>query len=333
MTPRILVAGETLVDFLPGSDASLAAVERFSRHPGGAPANVAVRLAQLDERPWFWTRVGADPFGDFLVERLADRGVPDRFVERDPDAKTTLAFVSGEADDGPETASDDGGPDPGSGHRDPSFTFYRDGTADTRLRPGRIPDAVLESVEWVVLGGVLLASDPSRSAVFDLAERARDRDCTVVFDPNARPELWSNADFETQVRRLLPLVDVVKTTPEDLTPAGFAADPDELAGQLHDIGVHTVFRTAGEAGSTASASTDAPLGPTTASHGGYGVDAVDTTGAGDAFTAGVVATLADGERDLERVLARANAVAAASTTEPGGMAELPDPDAVTGQKS
>jgi len=322
VTPSVLVAGETLVDFLPDSDAPLAAVDQFARHPGGAPANVAVRLAQLDEPPWFWTRVGADPFGDFLVDTLADRGVPDRFVERDPDAKTTLAFVSGVAEE--STTVDD---DPREA--DPRFTFYRDGTADTRLQSGRVPDDVLESVEWVVLGGVLLASEPSRSAVVDLAERARERDCTVVFDPNGRPELWPEADFETQVRRFLPLVDVVKTTPEDLTPAGFAADPDELASELHEIGVHTVFRTAGAAGSAASASRDAPWGPTAASHAGYEVDAVDTTGAGDAFTAGVVAALTDGERDLEQVLARANAVAAASTTRHGGMSELPDPAAVT----
>ena len=310
MTPAVLVAGETLVDFLPDSAVPLSDVGEFSRHPGGAPANVAVRLAQLDRPPWFWTRVGVDPFGEFLVETLAERGVPDRFIERDPDAKTTLAFVSEAPGDGPR------------------FTFYRDRTADTRLQPGRVPDEALDPVEWVVVGGVPLASDPSRSAVFDLVERARERECTVVFDPNPRPELWPDADFETQVRRLLPLVDVVKVAGEELTAAGFAADAAAMANELHDLGVHTVFRTAGEAGSTGSATAEAPWGPATVSHPGYEVDAVDTTGAGDAFTAGVVATLAGGERDLAAVLARANAVAAASTTRAGGMTELPDPEGV-----
>jgi len=311
MDPKTLVAGETLVDFLPGSESPLSTVERFDRRPGGAPANVAVRLAQLEETPWFWTRVGADPFGDFLVETLADRGLPDRFVERDPDAKTTLAFVSGDPDIGPR------------------FTFYRNHTADTRFEPGRVPDAVLETVEWVVVGSVLLASSPSREAIHDLVDRAGEHGCTVVIDVNARPELWRGADFETQVRRLLPGVDVVKASREDLEPAGFAgADPAALAADIHSLGPHTVFLTRGAEGATAVATEDAPWGPAEASHAGFTVEAVDDTGAGDAFTAGVVATLAEGGRDLERVLARANAVAAVSTTRAGGMAELPDPDSV-----
>ena len=316
MDPSVLVAGETLVDFLPDADRPLESTERFARQPGGAPANVAVRLAQLDHRPWFWTRVGADPFGEFLAGVLADRSVPDRFVERDPAAKTTLAFVSGDPDAGPR------------------FTFYRDETADTRLQPGRVPDETLDAVEYVVVGSVLLASSPSREAVHDLVERAEARDCTVVFDLNARPELWPDADFAAETRRLFPAVDVVKASPEDLGPAGFDADGageallEGVAPALHDLGPHTVLVTLGEGGAAGSTTAAAPWGADEAAHDGYAVDAVDTTGAGDAFTAGVVAALVEGTDDLEAVLARANAVAAASTLRAGGMAALPDPESV-----
>lgn len=311
MEPRVIVAGETLVDFLPDSADPLPSVDAFDRRPGGAPANVAVRLAQLGETPWFWTRVGADPFGDFLAATLDERGVPDRFVERDHDAKTTLAFVSG---------------DPGA---DVRFVFYRDGTADTRLQRGRVPDDVLASVEWAVVGSVPLASQPARGAIRDLVERAGEHGCTVAFDVNARPELWRGANFESEVRDLLPAVDVVKASREDLERAGFTADDvATLAEGIHDLGPHTVFLTLGGEGAAASATAAAPWGPSEASHDGYDVDAVDPTGAGDAFTAGVVAALLDGERDLESVLARGNAVAAVSTTRAGGMAELPDPDSV-----
>jgi fructokinase len=311
MDPSVLVAGETLIDFLPESESSLAANREFTRNPGGAPANVAVRLSQLDRTPWFWTRVGADPFGDFLVDALTERGLPGRFVERDAEAKTTLAFIS----DDPEAV--------------PRFTFYRHETADTRFQPGRVPDDVLASVDWVVLGSVLLACPPSREAMHDLAERASDRDCTVVFDLNARPELWSEADFERQVRRILPSIDVMKTSLEELPHAGVTGDgPMGLAGELHELGPHTVFLTRGERGSAASATAAAPWGAGEATHDGYAVETVDVTGSGDAFTAGVVNALADGQRDLDGVLAHANAVAAASTTRAGGMAALADLDTV-----
>jgi fructokinase len=308
MAPDVLVAGETLVDLLPETPGPLAGVERFRRRPGGAPANVAVALATLDRTPWFWTRVGRDPFGDALVATLEAHGVPDRFVERDPEAKTTLAFVE-HADDGER-----------------AFTFYRDDTADTRLEPGAVPDDVLASVGWVSVGGVTLAADPARTATFDLVERARERGATVVFDPNARPELWDD-EFASVVERAFARADVVKATPADLAAAGLVGDAKALAAAVHDAGPHTVLLTRGEAGAVASATADAPWGPATVEHPGYPVDPVDTTGAGDAFTAGALAALADGE-SLSSVLAFANAVAAVTTTADGAMTALPDREAV-----
>ncbi|WP_458188758.1 carbohydrate kinase family protein [Haladaptatus sp. NG-WS-4] len=307
----MLVSGETLVDFLPERPGPLSDVPSFERRPGGAPANVAVALARLDETPWFWTRIARDPFGDYLTDALADP-LPDRFVERDPDAKTTLAFVT----------HDEAG--------DRSFSFYRDGTADTRLRPGGVPDEVLAELPWVYVGGVTLASEPARTATLDLAERAHDAGCTVVFDLNARPELWPEGGFAEAVREMLDFADVVKATPDDLRMAGFEADPSgdtdesaDLASAVCEAGPHTTLLTLGREGAYAQATEDAPWGAGTASHAGYDISVTDTTGAGDAFTAGALAALAEGN-PLSDVLAFANAVAALTTTEPGAMTALPD---------
>ncbi|GAA0526118.1 fructokinase [Halorubrum aquaticum] len=312
---RLLVAGETLIDFVPEGHGALDAVETFHRRAGGAPANVAVGLARLEEPPLFWTRVGDGPFGDYLVRTLAEAGVREDLIERDPDADTTLVFVSLDPD------------------ADRSFSFHRNGTADTRMRPGSVDDDVLADVEWVHAGGVVLADEPSRTATFDLLSRANEvEDAVVSFDPNARPELFEGTDFVDTCRRAFDLADVVKATAEDLVAAGItdptAGDGDaaELARAVCDLGPHTALLTRGPDGALARSTPDAPWNPTdepiVVEHGGYPVDPVDTTGAGDAFTAGAIAALSAGE-SVQEALAFANAVAARSTTAKGAMTALP----------
>ncbi|XVH31101.1 carbohydrate kinase family protein [Haloferacaceae archaeon DSL9] len=305
---HVLVAGETLIDFLPETAGPLSTVEQFSRRPGGAPANVAVGLSRLGVDVDFWTRIGTDPFGDFLAETLRAESIPETYVERDPDAKTALAFVSLGED------------------AEREFSFHRNRTADTRLDPGRVVDGDLDRVDWVHLGGVALADEPSRTATYDLAARAGERGATVSFDPNARPELWTDFDFADSMRRAFSLVDVVKATPEDLAAAGYDGDPTDLAAAVCEEGPHTALVTLGGDGALAHATADAPWvdgdDPMTVTHGGYDIDPVDTTGAGDAFTAGAISALGanDGPDDA---LAIANAVAALTTTAQGAMTALP----------
>lgn len=309
----ILVAGETLIDFLPGASGPLADVESFSRRAGGAPANVAVGLAHLDADVAFWTRIGTDPFGDYLAAVLDEHGLPDAYVERDPDAKTTLAFVSLGAD------------------ADREFSFYREESADTRMEAGAVPDADLADTGWVHADVLSLDAEPSRGGVLDLMERAGRSGATVSFDPNARPERWDEFDLRESVERGFALADVVKATPEDLREAGFEGEAPELARRVCEFGPRTCLLTLGAEGAYAYAAPDSPWGDgeaeTEATHGGYAVDPVDTTGAGDAFTAGAVAALSAGE-SLAEALAFANAVAATTTTAAGAMTALPDRETV-----
>jgi len=312
MAHDVLVAGETLIDWVPDQPGPLEDVAGFERRPGGAPANVAVALARLDEPPLFWTRVGADPFGRYLERTLADDGLPDRFVARDAEAKTTLAFVTHD-----ETG-------------DREFSFYRDGTADTRLEPGRIDDETLADCEWVHAGGVTLASGSSRAATLDLLERAAATGCTTSFDPNWRPELWPDEQaFVSAVGDALAHVDVCFATVAELETLGASGEsPTEIARATIDGGaVHTVFVTRGSEGAVAVADDNAPWPADAVAHPGFAVDTVDTTGAGDAFVAGSLDALRDG-RDLAAAVAFANAVAATATTARGAMAALPTRDAV-----
>jgi len=301
MTRDVLVAGETLIDFIPDDPGPLGDVDSFSRRAGGAPANVAVGLARLDRTPWFCTALADDPFGAHLGGVLDREGIPDRFVTTVPDRQTALAFVSHGRD------------------ADREFTFYRSDTADRRLDTSVVDDETLDEVDVVAVGGVTLTAEPARSATFDLVERARDRNCRVFFDPNVRPELWE-VDPAPAIERMLSATDVLKATREDLDGAGLPAAPREIL----DAGPDVVLLTEGRSGARLVSDGNAAWGAGEWSHPGYDVDdVVDTTGAGDAFAAGAIAALTD-DADPSELLAFANAVAALSTTRGGGMTALPD---------
>jgi len=303
------VAGEALVDFIPESPGRLADVERFARRAGGAPANVAVGLARLGAVPWLCTALSTDPFGDFLAERLAAEGIPDRYVVR-IDRPTALAFVSHDPD------------------ADRSFTFIRENTADVHFETAHVDDDALRAAEYLVVGGVTLTVEPARSATFDLVERARAAGCRVVFDPNTRPELWADGDDPASIlARMLSLTDVLKASREDVETVEFPAE-GSLADALLESGPDAVFLTDGAEGARLVAGPGSPWGSGEWHHDGYDPgNVVDTTGAGDAFLAGAVTALADG-REAAAVLSFANAVAAVATTEAGAMAALPDAEAV-----
>lgn len=304
--PRILVAGETLIDFLPAQPGPLSSVETFSRRAGGAAANVAIALARLDAQPWFLTNISTDGFGDFLTATLEANRVPNRFVTRS-NHPSTLAFVTHD-----ESA-------------DRSFTFYGTDAADHHLDADTVSNAVLDSLDWVCIDApVALAAEPARSALDNLCKRACEHDCQVVFDPNTRRELWPDkATFRKTLDTMLNRTDIVKTSVEDLPSMPFAVDnPTDLAENLFAAGPHTVFLTRGANGARVLANERAPWGPADTSHLGYEVDPVDTTGAGDAFLAGVLQALADG-KSLNETLASANAVGALTTTETGAIDALP----------
>lgn len=303
-SPRVLVAGEALIDFVPAEAGTLDQVESFTRRAGGAPANVAVGLASLEVPSTLWTRLGDDPFGDVLADRLDDAGVDDTLVHRDSGAATGLAFLARTGDDR-------------------SFTFVRNGSADTRLQQGAVSDEYLRDTEWVHLGGFALSVEPARSAILDLAERAVDHGCTVSVDPNVRPEAWTNtAELRTVTGWLLDTADVVFATPEELETLGFdGTDNDALAAAVAGRGPDTVVLTLGADGATAYTTAESPYdGPAT--HEGFSVSVVDNTGAGDAFVAGAIGTLVNGS-PLSDAIAVGNAMGALTTTAVGAIEAMP----------
>ena len=268
----VLAFGEVIVDFFPWPErtgVSLAEVECFRRHLGGAPANVTVGLARQGARAGLMTLVGADDFGRFVRARLAAEGVDVAALGTHPRARTGVTFVS--------VASD--------GAR--SFLFYRHPSADQCVAEEDVDTAQVKRARVLHFGSSTLSREPARAATLKAVEAGMSAGCFLSSDPNLRPHLWERPEEAALLLRpLLARLDLLKISDDELGPIAGTDDPVEGARALRRLGSRLVIVTAGARGCWF----DAPAGRGHVA--AERVDTVDCTGAGDAFMAGVLAALA-----------------------------------------
>ena len=305
-TASVLALGELLIDFVASERGNgLGDVTTFVRAPGGAPANVAVGVARLGVRSGFIGKVGDDPFGHHLADVLRTEGVDVSQLRFDDGARTALAFVS---------LSE-------SGERD--FMFYRHPSADMRHRPDELDAAAIAAAEVLHIGSISTISEPAASATRRAVELAHAGGALVSYDPNLRLPLWPSAEAAARgIRALWGDADIIKVSDEELRFLT-GRDDREAARELWTPRLRLLLVTRGEQGVSyllPDAEGDVP---------GFTVEVADTTGAGDAFTAAVLAALVrrpsvlEETRPLEAALRFANGYAALTTTRRGAIPAMP----------
>ncbi len=297
----VVSMGELLIDFVAlESGVSVGDASGFQKAPGGAPANVAVAVARLGHDSAFLGQVGDDPFGHFLAEVLNAEGVDVRGLRFSPEARTALAFVSLGA----------------NGER--SFSFYRNPSADMLYRPEDVALDVLDGAKIFHFGSITLIGEPSRSATLKAAQTAHERGLIVSYDPNLRLALWGDAEAARMGMLVgLDYATIVKVSDEELE---FLTGGDLKPLWRKNIQIIVVTR--GSNGATAYLPDGSEV-----SSAGYTVQAVDTTGAGDGFVAGLLVGILEHSEDymqqLSKILCFANAVGAITTTQRGAIPALP----------
>lgn len=315
-----LCMGELLIDFVasePGPDVGEAPA--FTKNPGGAPANVAVGLSRLGRRAAFAGKVGDDPFGRYLARVLEGNGVDVSGLAFDSRARTALAFVSlGQG-----------------GER--SFSFYRNPSADMLLHEQDLDSGLLGGCRTFVHGSISLISEPSRSATYSAISRAGSAGALICFDPNLREGLWPGiAHARRAILEAASRSDLIKAGEDELLRITGCDDPGSAVSLLrrHTKPGCAIVVTMGRLGCALYHGGAPLLEP------GYGVEPVDTTGAGDGFFAGLISSLLEeaGDGSLADVLPgldeagwrgamrRANAVGAMCTTSKGAIPSLPSSD-------
>jgi fructokinase len=215
-----------------------------------------------------------------------------------------------------------------SGER--SFTFYRENTADVRLRP---EECVLPETKILHFGSVSLTAEPARTATLETAKKAKNSGILVSYDPNYRANLWDNeAHAVEEMKAPLALADILKVSDEELLLLTGTSDLDAGSRQLASLGIALVLVTLGEKGAYFR------YGELTGQVPGESVTVADTNGAGDTFLGAVLAQIAsrgglDGltQDQLHTMVQKANRAAALTTSRSGAIPAMPWLDELKGE--
>ncbi|EEY8552176.1 aminoimidazole riboside kinase [Escherichia coli] len=298
MSAKVWVLGDAVVDLLPESDG------RLLPCPGGAPANVAVGIARLGGTTGFIGRVGDDPFGALMQRTLLTEGVDITYLKQDEWHRTSTVLVD---------LNDQG---------ERSFTFMVRPSADLFLETTDLP--CWRHGEWLHLCSIALSAEPSRTSAFTAMTAIRHAGGFVSFDPNIREDLWQDEHLlRLCLRQALQLADVVKLSEEEWRLiSGKTQNDRDICALAKEYEIAMLLVTKGAEGVVVCYRGQVHH------FAGMSVNCVDSTGAGDAFVAGLLTGLSStglstDEREMRRIIDLAQRCGALAVTAKGAMTALP----------
>ena len=308
----VVALGEILIDFtFAGTNADGKNV--YEENAGGAPANCVSAVAKLGGKGAFIGMTGYDSFGEDVRRVLEKINVDTSGMRRTESQHTTLAFVSLDEN--------------GERH----FSFCRNPGADTQLSVKDLDSPMLENARILHIGSLSLTDEPAKSATLGAIDIVKRSGGLISYDPNYRAALWhGRSDAIPLMKSIFPLADSVKVSDEELSLLfGSETSVEDGAKKILDMGATLSMVTLGAKGVHYAACMEngSVISGTV---GCQSVKVVDTTGAGDSFTGGMLYRLTRRENpllftqeELESDLRFANTVASICVTRRGAIPALP----------
>ncbi|MGW0432485.1 sugar kinase [Micromonospora sp. NPDC003197] len=268
--PDLLTLGEAMVSFR--SAGPLAAGGALSMHLAGAESNVAIGVARLGHRSAWVGRVSTDELGEFVLRQLRSEGVGVGDVRRDAERPTGLMFLEQRTVDLTRVQ------------------YHRAGSAGSALHTDDLREPLAVGARILHVTGITPAlSDSANSAMHWAVETATAAGTLVSLDVNYRARLWSREQARAALTPLASHASIVIASADELDLVGEpGADESTVAASLLDQGAEAVVVKLGSAGARAHTPDGVRHAPA------LPVTAVDTVGAGDAFTAGYLSGRLDG---------------------------------------
>lgn len=241
---------------------------------GGDTLNTAIHMARAGLDVAYVTAVGSDPISDALVAAWAEEGVDTRHVLRHPERSPGIYAIHVD----------------GRGER--SFLYWRERSAARDMFA--LPDmaevlarARQASLLYYSLISLAILPPAGRSALLGLAASVREAGGKVAYDSNFRPQLWPSLDEARRYSQLaMASCDIgLPTNVDECELAGSLMEGADIASRWRQAGCSEVVVKAGEHGCTYSDTVTPPR-----NHDAQVVDVVDSSGAGDGFNAGYLAS-------------------------------------------
>jgi 5-dehydro-2-deoxygluconokinase len=283
----VLAMGRSSIDLYSNDvGAPFVEITSFAAYVGGCPTNISVGTKRLGLRSVLLTAVGEDQVGNFILHFLDGEQVETRFIPKKPGRRSSAVVLGIEPPD-----------------RFP-LTYYRDNCADIELTIDDVLSAPIANSKALLITGMGLSKEPSRSATLFAAEMARQVGTTVVLDIDFRPDQWHDPRaFGVTLRSALHLVDIVIGTDDEINAAMLSSreqvnlthsqvsdarvsgDTAAAIGRLMRLGPRVLVQKRGAAGARVHLASDGGS-PKQTDVPGFRVEVANILGAGDAFASG-----------------------------------------------
>ncbi|MFG6326257.1 MAG: carbohydrate kinase [Lachnospiraceae bacterium] len=308
----VVALGELLVDFTENG-ISEQGNPLLEANPGGAPCNVLSMLQNLGKKTAFIGKVGADAFGQMLIQAVRARGINTDNLLTDDVVHTTLAFVHTDREG------------------DRSFSFYRNPGADMMLRWDEVHQEMLGDTRIFHFGTLSMTERQIGNVTKKAVERAKSEGALISFDPNLRPPLWKSLeDAKDKMWYGIGQCDILKISDDEIY---FLTGTQDINRGIEIIlsrsNPRLVCATMGKNGSKAFCN-----GKSVFCEPFLRNDTIETTGAGDTFMACVLNTVLEkglealSEKELLEMLRFANAASSIITTRKGALKVMPEKNEV-----
>jgi 2-dehydro-3-deoxygluconokinase len=291
----ILALGEPMVEFnQTGGAGSRSYLQGF----GGDTSNAIIAAARQGAKTGYISAVGPDLYGRMFRELWDREGVGHSLVLTDPEAYTAVYFV---------THTD-------KGHE---FSFFRSGSAASRMKPTDVPAAAIADARLLHLSGISLAiSNSACDHCYAAMAAARETGTFVSFDTNLRLRLWTKDRARAIMSDVIGLSDICLPSFDDIVAITGITDPDRLVDDCLTKGAKIVALKLGADGALVANADQR-----------FRIDAkpcrpVDATGAGDTFGGSFLARIVAGD-DIETAGHYASMAAALSTEGYGAVEPIP----------